>query len=78
MDETKPSSSLPYPNAKAWVETSAKNWTESHAEAWSKTHEQNISIRILSNNKLNNNVKIIKDFRNYHETENQNYDRKLS
>ena len=34
--------------------------------------------RIQANNKFNNNINIIKDIRNYYETETNNYNKKLS
>ena len=34
--------------------------------------------KIQANNKLNNNINIIKDIRNYYETETNNYNKKLS
>ena len=34
--------------------------------------------KIRANNKLNNNINIIKDIRNYFETETNNYNKKLS
>ena len=39
--------------------------------------EQYINDRVLSNNKLKKNINIIKDFRNYYETETNNYKKKL-
>ena len=40
--------------------------------------EQYINDKILANNKFNNNINIIKDIRNYYETETNNYNKKLS
>ena len=40
--------------------------------------EQYINDEILANNKFNNNINIIKDIRNCHETETNNYNKKLS
>ena len=41
-------------------------------------NEQQINEKIQANNKFNNNINIIKDIRNYYETETNNYDKKLS
>ena len=41
-------------------------------------NEQQINEKIQANNKFNNNINIIKDIRNYYETETNNYNRKLS
>ena len=41
-------------------------------------NEQQINEKIQANNKFNNNNNIIKDIRNYYETETNNYDKKLS
>ena len=40
--------------------------------------EQYINDKILANNNFNNNVNIIKDFRNYYEAENNKNNKKLS
>ena len=44
----------------------------------STVNEQYINEKILANNKFNNNINIIKDIRNYYETETNNYKKKLS
>ena len=44
----------------------------------STVNEQYINEKIQANNKFNNNINIIKDIRNYYETETNNYDKKLS
>ena len=44
----------------------------------STVNEQYINEKIQANNKFNNNINIIKDIRNYYETETNNYNRKLS
>ena len=44
----------------------------------STVNEQYINEKIQANNKLNNNINIIKDIRNYYETETNNYNKKLS
>ena len=44
----------------------------------SNVNEQNINEKIQANNKFNNNISIIKDIRNYYETETNNYNKKLS
>ena len=45
---------------------------------WSSVSERLINEKIQANNKLNNNINIIKDIRNYYETETNNYKKKLS
>ena len=40
--------------------------------------EKQIKEKIQANNKFNNNINIIKDIRNYYETETNNYSKKLS
>ena len=44
----------------------------------SSVSERLINEKILANNKFNNNFTIIKDIRNYYETEINNYNKKLS
>ena len=44
----------------------------------SNLSEQYINDKILAQNKFNNNINIIKDIRNYYETETNNYNKKLS
>ena len=44
----------------------------------SSVSERLINEKILANNKFNNNINIIKDIRNYYETETNNYNKKLS
>ena len=44
----------------------------------SSVSERLINENILANNKFNNNINIIKDIRNYYETETNNYNKKLS
>ena len=43
----------------------------------STVNEQYINEKIQANNKFNNNINIIKDIRNYYETESNNYNKKL-
>ena len=38
--------------------------------------EKQINEQIQANNKINNNINIIKDIRNYYETETNNYNKK--
>ena len=45
---------------------------------WSSVAERLIDEKILANNKFNNNINIIKDIRNYYETETNNCNKKLS
>ena len=44
----------------------------------STVSERLINEKIQDNNKINNNINIIKDIRNYYETETNNYNKKLS
>ena len=44
----------------------------------SSVSERLINEKIQANNKFNNNINIIKDNRNYYETETTNYNKKLS
>ena len=44
----------------------------------STLNEQYINEKIQANNKFNNNINIMKDIRNYYETETNNYNKKLS
>ena len=44
----------------------------------STINEQYINDKILASNNFNNNINIIKDIRNYYETETINYNKKLS
>ena len=44
----------------------------------STVNEQYINEKILANDKFNQNINIIKDIRNYYETETSNYNKKLS
>ena len=65
MEETKPSALILYPNI---------------SEATSRItsfSEQYINDKILANNEFNNKISIIKDIRNYFETESNNYNKKL-
>ena len=67
---TAPSESLLYPDLSS---VSERLMREAAA-----VNEQQINEKIQANNKFNNNINIIKDFRNYYETETNNYDKKLS
>ena len=44
----------------------------------SSLSEKLVNEKIQAKNKFNNNIKIMKDFRNYYETETNNYNKKLS
>ena len=44
----------------------------------STVSERLINEKVQANNKFNNNFNIIKDIRNYYETETNNYNKKLS
>ena len=67
---TAPSESLLYPDLSS---VSERLMREAAA-----VNEQQINEKIQANNKFNNNINIIKDIRNYYETETNNYDKKLS
>ena len=69
-DPTAPSESLLYPDLSS---VSERLMREAAA-----VNEQQINEKIQANNKFNNNINIIKDIRNYYETETNNYDKKLS
>ena len=67
---TAPSESLLYPDLSS---VSERLMREAAA-----VNEQQINEKIQANNKFNNKINIIKDIRNYYETETNNYDKKLS
>ena len=69
-DPTAPSESLLYPDLSS---VSERLMREAAA-----VNEQQINEKIQANNKFNNNINIIKDIRNYYETESNNYNKKLS
>ena len=69
-DPTAPSESLLYPDLSS---VSERLMREAAA-----VNEQQINEKIQANNKFNNNINIIKDIRNYYETETNNYNKKLS
>ena len=67
---TAPSESLLYPDLSS---VSERLMREAAA-----VNEQQIIEKIQANNKFNNNINIIKDIRNYYETETNNHNKKLS
>ena len=69
-DPTAPIESLLYPDLSS---VSERLMREAAA-----VNEQQINEKIQANNKFNNNINIIKDIRNYYETETNNYKKKLS
>ena len=69
-DSTAPSESLLYADLSS---VSERLMREAAA-----VNEQQINEKIQANNKFNNNINIIKDIRNYYETETNNYNKKLS
>ena len=69
-DPTAPSESLLYPDLSS---VSERLMREAAA-----VNEQQINEKIRANNKFNNNINILKDIRNYYETETNNYNKKLS
>ena len=69
-DPTTPSESLLYPDLSS---VSERLMREAAA-----VNEQQINEKIQANNIFNNNINIIKDIRNYYETETNNYNKKLT
>ena len=69
-DPTAPSESLLYPDLSS---VSERLMREAAA-----VNEQQINEKIQANNKFNNKINIIKDIRNYYETETNNYNKKSS
>ena len=69
-DPTAPSESLLYPDLSS---VSERLMREAAA-----VNEQQINEKVQANIKFNNNINIIKDIRNYYETETNNYNKKLS
>ena len=70
---TAPSESLLYPDLSDLSSVSERLMREAAA-----VNDQQINEKIQANNKFNNNINILKDIRNYYETETNIYDKKLS
>ena len=75
---TAPSERLLYPDLSSVSERLIREAAEKQISNAAKVNEQQINEKIQANNKFNNNINIIKDIRNYYETETNNYDKKLS
>ena len=69
-----PSERLLYPN----LTTIGERGSAFGSPSASRIKEQYINDKILANNKLINIINIIKDIRNFYETETNNYNKKLS
>ena len=72
---TAPSEILLYPNLSSISEQLIREAAEKQIGNAATVNEQLINEKIQANNKYNNNINIIKDIRNYYETETNNYKR---
>ena len=75
---TAPSERLLYPDLSSVSERLIREAAENQISNAANVNEQLINEKIPANNKFNNNINIIKDIRNYYETETNNYNKKLS
>ena len=75
---TAPSERLLYPDLSSVSEKLIREAAEKQISNAATANEQLINEKIQANNKFNNNINIIKDIRNYYETETNNYNKKLS
>ena len=75
---TAPSERLLYPDLSSVSERLIREAAEKQISNAANVNEQLINEKIQANNKFNNNINIIKDIRNYYETETNNYNKKLS
>ena len=75
---TAPSERLLYPDFSSVSERLIREAAEKQISNAATANEQLINEKIQANNKFNNNINIIKDIRNYYETETNNYNKKLS
>ena len=75
---TAPSERLLYPDLLSVSERLIREAAEKQISDAATVNEQLINEKIQANNKFNNNINIIKDIRNYYETETNNYNKKLS
>ena len=75
---TAPSERLLYPDLSSVSERLISEAAEKQISNAATANEQLINEKIQANNKFNNNINIIKDIRNYYETETNNYNKKLS
>ena len=75
---TAPIERLLYPDLSSVSERLTREAAEKQIGNAATVNEQLINEKIHANNKFNNNINIIKDIRNYYETETNNYTKKLS
>ena len=75
---TAPIERLLYPDLSSVSERLIREAAEKLISNAANVNEQLINEKIQANNKFNNNNNIIKDIRNYYETETNNYNKKLS
>ena len=69
---------LLYPDLSSVSERLIREAAEKQISNAATANEQLLNEKIQANNKFNNNINIIKDIRNYYETETNNYNRELS
>ena len=75
---TAPSERLLYPDLSSVSERLIREAAEKQISNAATANEQLINENIQAKNKFNNKINIIKDIRNYYETETNNYNKKLS
>ena len=75
---TAPSERLLYPDLSSVSERLIREAAEKQISNAATANEKLINEKIQAKNKFNNNINIIKDIRNYYETETNNYNKKLS
>ena len=75
---TAPSERLLYPDLSSVSERLIREPAGKQISNAATANEQLINEKIQAKNKFNNNINIIKDIRNYYETETNNYNKKLS
>ena len=74
---TAPSERLLYPDLSSVSEQLIREAAEKQICNAATANEQLINEKIQAKNKFNNNINIIKDIRNYYETQTNNYNKKL-
>ena len=75
---TAPNERSLYPDLSSVSERLIREAAEKQISNAATANEQLINEKTQANNKFNNNITIIKDIRNYYETETNNYNKKLS
>ena len=75
---TAPSERFLYPELSSVAERLIREAAEKQISNAATANEQLINEKIQANNKFNKNINIIKDMRNFFETETNNYNKKLS